>query len=114
MAIKASAPPRSPLAGLSWSTVGRCGGTAGRSPTSDAARMEPCVPLDAREAWQAKDVPATRLHPELPSRAVVARLTDSTPIELPPPLSGLPPARDQQQLARRLAEAGRKREVERI
>lgn len=81
----------------------------GRPPTSDAARMEPCVPLDAREAWQAKDVPAVRLHPELPSRAVVARLTDSTPIELPPPLPGLPPARDQQQLALRLAETGRKR-----
>lgn len=42
----------------------------------------------------------------------VVRLTDSTPIQ-PPPLPGLPPTREQQQQARRLAEAGAK-EVERF
>ncbi|GAB2314502.1 hypothetical protein [Stenotrophomonas geniculata] len=56
---------------------------------------------------------AARLYPELPLREAVARLTDSTPIQLPPPLPGLPPTREQQQQARRLAEAGAK-EVERI
>lgn len=55
---------------------------------------------------------AARLYPELPLREAVARLTDSTPIQLPPPLPGLPPTREQQQ-ARRLAEAGAK-EIERI
>lgn len=49
---------------------------------------------------------AARLYPELPLREAVARLTDSTPIQLPPPLPGLPPTREQQQQARRLAEAG--------
>lgn len=49
---------------------------------------------------------AARLYPELPLRESVARLTDSTPIQLPPPLPGLPPPREQQQQARRLAEAG--------
>ena len=56
---------------------------------------------------------AARLYPELPLREAVVRLTDSTPIQLPPPLPGLPPTREQQQQARRLAEAGAK-EVERI
>ncbi|EKT4101702.1 TPA: hypothetical protein ACGW13_001470 [Stenotrophomonas maltophilia] len=56
---------------------------------------------------------AVRLYPELPLRETVARLTDSTPIQLPPPLPGLPLTREQQQQARRLAEAGAK-EVERI
>jgi len=56
---------------------------------------------------------AARLYPELPLREAVARLTDSTPIQLPPPLPGLPPTREQQQQARRLAEAGAK-EIERI
>ncbi len=56
---------------------------------------------------------AARLYPELPLREAVARLTDSTPIQLPPPLPGLPPTREQQQQARRLAEA-RAKEVERI
>ncbi|TFZ46139.1 hypothetical protein E5C33_07660 [Stenotrophomonas maltophilia] len=86
------------------------------------------VHLDARKMWQTKDVRAAsikqgkcyaerwcaaRLYPELPLREAVARLTDSTPIQLPPPLPGLPPTREQQQQARRLAEAGAK-EVERI
>ncbi|PZS71969.1 hypothetical protein A7X76_07740 [Stenotrophomonas maltophilia] len=55
---------------------------------------------------------AARLYPELPLREA-ARLIDSTPIQLAPPLPGLPPTRQQQQQARRLAEAGAK-EVERI
>jgi len=56
---------------------------------------------------------AARLYPDLPLREAVARLTDSTPIQPPPLLPGLPPTREQQQQARRLAEAGAK-EVERI
>lgn len=55
---------------------------------------------------------AARLYPDLPLREAVARLTDSAPIQLPPPLPGLPPTREQQQ-ARRLAEAGA-RELERV
>lgn len=47
-----------------------------------------------------------RLYPDLPLREAVARLTDSTPIQLPPPLPGLPPTREQQQQVRRLAESG--------
>jgi hypothetical protein len=49
---------------------------------------------------------AARLYPDLPLREAVARLTDNTPIQLPPPLPGLPPTREQLQQARRLAEAG--------
>ncbi|WP_329893423.1 MULTISPECIES: hypothetical protein [Stenotrophomonas] len=86
------------------------------------------VRLDARKMWQIKEVPAAsiaqgkryaerwcaaRLYPDMPLRQAVARLTDSTPIQPPPPLPGLPPIREQQQQARRLAEAGAK-EVERI
>ncbi len=86
------------------------------------------VHLDARKMWQTKDERASsisqgkryaerwcaaRLYPEMRLREAVARLTDSTPIQLPPPLPGLPPTREQQQQARRLAEAGAK-EVERI
>ncbi|HDX0925539.1 hypothetical protein JY407_04865 [Stenotrophomonas maltophilia] len=56
---------------------------------------------------------AARLYPNLPLREAVARLTDSTPIQPEPPLPGLPPTREQQQQARRLAEAGAK-EIERI
>ena len=52
------------------------------------------------------------IYPDLPLLEAVARLTDSTPIQ-PQPLPGLPPTREQQQQARRLAEAGAK-EVERI
>jgi len=48
---------------------------------------------------------AARLYPDLPLREAVARLTDSTPIQEPPPLPALPPTREQQQQARRLAEA---------
>lgn len=76
--------------------------------------------LDARKMWQTKDVPAAsiaqdkryaerwcaaRLYPDQPLRQAVARLTDSTPIQPSPPLPGLPPTREQQQQARRLAEA---------
>ncbi|PJL58511.1 hypothetical protein B9Y82_07155 [Stenotrophomonas maltophilia] len=46
------------------------------------------------------------MYPELPLRQAVARLTDSAPIKLEPPLPGLPPSREQQQQARHLAEAG--------
>ena len=49
---------------------------------------------------------AARLYPELPLREAVARLTDSTPIQLQPPLRGLPLTREQKQQARRLAESG--------
>ncbi len=56
---------------------------------------------------------AARLYPDLRLREAVARLTDSMPIQLPPPLPGLPPTREQQQQALRLAEAGAK-EVARI
>ncbi len=49
---------------------------------------------------------AARLYPDLPLRQAVARLTDSTQIEPPPPLPGLPPTLEQQQQARRLAKAG--------
>lgn len=78
------------------------------------------VHLDARKMWQTKDVwaasvdqgkryaerwCAARLYPDLPLREAVARLTDSTPIQEPPPLPALPPTREQQQQARRLAEA---------
>lgn len=84
--------------------------------------------LNALKMWQTKNAPvasilqgkrfaerwcAARLYPELPLREAVARLTDSTPIQPEPPLLGLPPTREQQQQARRLAEAGAK-EVERI
>ncbi|PZS80575.1 hypothetical protein A7X74_11155 [Stenotrophomonas maltophilia] len=48
---------------------------------------------------------AARLYPDLPLRQAVARLTDSTPIQPEPPLPGLPPTREQQDQARRLAEA---------
>lgn len=56
---------------------------------------------------------AARLYPDLPLREAVALLTDSTPIQPPPPMPGLPPTREQQQQARRLAEAGT-RELERV
>ncbi|WP_429000972.1 hypothetical protein [Stenotrophomonas maltophilia] len=86
------------------------------------------VILDCRKFYQEKEVwaasiaqgkryaerwCAARLYPEVPLREAVARLTDSTPIQLPPPLPCLPPTREQQQQARRLAGAGAK-EVERI
>jgi hypothetical protein len=78
------------------------------------------VHLDARKMWKTKDVPAAsiaqgkryaerwcavRLYPEIRLRAAVARLLDTTPSEPLEPLSGLPPTREQQQQARRLAEA---------
>lgn len=86
------------------------------------------VHLDARKMWQTKDVRAAsiaqgkryaerwcaaRLYPEMRLRAAVARLLDTTPSEPLEPLPGLPPTLEQQQQARRLAEAGAK-EVERI
>jgi len=64
-------------------------------------------PADA-ERWC-----AARLYPYLPLREAVALLTDSTPIQPPPPMPGLPPTREQQQQARRLAEAGTT-ELERV
>ncbi|WP_285308886.1 hypothetical protein [Stenotrophomonas maltophilia] len=84
--------------------------------------------MEGQKMWQVKEVRAAnvrqakryaerwcaaRLYPELPLREAVARLTDSTSIQLPPPLPGLPPTREQRQQARRLAEAGAK-EIERI
>lgn len=84
--------------------------------------------MEGQKMWQVKEVRAAnvrqakryaerwcaaRLYPDLPLRQAVARLTDSTPIQPEPPLPGLPPTREQQQQARRLAEAGAK-EIERI
>ncbi|QGL78395.1 hypothetical protein [Stenotrophomonas maltophilia] len=78
------------------------------------------VRLDARKMWQIKEVPAAsiaqgkryaerwcavRLYPEMRLRAAVARLLDTTPSEPLEPLPGLPPTPEQQQQARRLAEA---------
>jgi hypothetical protein len=86
------------------------------------------VHLDARKVWDTKNVRAAsiqqgkryaerwcaaRLHPELRLREAVARLVDSTPTELPPPMPGLPPTPEQLQQARRLAEAGTT-ELERV
>lgn len=77
--------------------------------------------MEGQKMWQVKEVRAAnvrqakryaerwcaaRLYPDLPLRLAVARLTDSTPIQPEPPLPGLPPTREQQQQARRLAEAG--------
>lgn len=53
------------------------------------------------------------LYPGLPPREAVDPLTDSTLIAPATPLPDLPPTREQQQQARRLAEAGAK-EIERI
>ncbi|MEN5288062.1 hypothetical protein ABE494_19215 [Stenotrophomonas lactitubi] len=86
------------------------------------------VHLDARKMWETKNVRAAsmaqgkryaerwcavRLYPELRLREAVARMVDSTPTELPPPMPGLPPTPEQLQQARRLAEAGTK-ELERV
>ncbi len=102
----------------------------GRETASVTADGGPGVRLwmEGQKMWQVKEVRAAnvrqakryaerwcaaRLYPELPLREAVARLTDSTPIQLPPPLPGLLPTREQQQQARRLAEAGTK-ELQRI
>ncbi|HEL7889970.1 TPA: hypothetical protein UMI76_002177 [Stenotrophomonas maltophilia] len=84
--------------------------------------------MEGQKMWQVKEVRAAnvrqakrcaerwcaaRLYPDLPLRQAVALLTDSTPIQPLPSLPGPPPTREQQQQARRLAEAGAK-EVERI
>jgi len=84
--------------------------------------------MEGKKMWHVKEVRAAnvrqakryaerwcaaRLYPDLPLREAVARLTDSTPIPPPPPMPGLPPTREQQQQARRLAEAGT-RELERV
>ncbi|WP_414486333.1 hypothetical protein [Stenotrophomonas maltophilia] len=76
--------------------------------------------LEGHKFWEVKEVRAAnvrqakryaerwcaaRLYPDLPLRQAVARLTDSTPIQPEPPLPGLPLTREQQQQARRLAEA---------
>lgn len=78
------------------------------------------VHLDARKISQTKQVfaasvsqgkryaerwCAARLCQGLPLREAVERLTDNTPIQPEPPLPGLPPTREQQQQALRLAEA---------
>ncbi|HHA2975132.1 TPA: hypothetical protein ACOFD8_002498 [Stenotrophomonas maltophilia] len=78
------------------------------------------VHLDARKMWQTKDEwaaslaqgkryaerwCAVRLYPELRLRAAVARLLGTKPAEPLEPLPGLPPTHEQQQQARRLAEA---------
>lgn len=77
--------------------------------------------MEGQKFWEVKEVRAAnvrqakryaerwcaaRLYPDLPLRQAVARLTDSTPIQPEPPLPGLPPTREQQQQAKRLAEAG--------
>lgn len=95
------------------------------SPSKDGGAR---VHMDVRKMWQTKDVSAAsikqvkvyaerwcaaRLYPELRLREAVARLLDSTPTELPPPMPGLPPTPEQLQQARRLAEAGTK-ELERV
>lgn len=86
------------------------------------------VHLDARKMWQTKDVwaasveqgkryavrwCAARLYPEMRLRAAVARMVDATPAEPLEPLPGRLPTREQQQQARRLAEAGTQ-ELERV
>ncbi|MGY5944484.1 hypothetical protein [Stenotrophomonas forensis] len=78
------------------------------------------IRLDARKMWQIKEERAAsiaqgkryaerwcaaRLYPEMRLRAAVARLLDTTPGEPLDPLRGLPPTREQQDQARRLAEA---------
>ncbi|MCU1204233.1 hypothetical protein JAK25_10055 [Stenotrophomonas maltophilia] len=78
------------------------------------------VRLNARKMWDTKDVRAAsiaqgkryaerwcaaRLYPEMRLHAAVARLLDTTPPEPLDPLPGLPPTLEQQQQARRLAEA---------
>lgn len=70
--------------------------------------------------WQIKEAPAAsmaqgmryaerwcaaRLYPEMRLRAAVARLLDARPAEPLEPLPGLPPTREQEDQARRLAEA---------
>lgn len=84
--------------------------------------------MEAQKMWDVKEVRAAsvrqakryaerwcaaRLCPGVPLRQAVAMLTDNTPIQPPPPMPGLPPTREQQQQARRLAEAGT-RELERV
>lgn len=86
------------------------------------------VHMDVRKMWQTQDVRAAsiqqgkryaerwcaaRLYPKLRLREAVARLVDSAPTELPPPMPGLPPTPEQLRQARRLAEAGTK-ELERV
>lgn len=95
------------------------------SPSQDGGAR---VHMDVRKMWQTKDVRAAniqqgkryaerwcaaRLYPELKLRKAVARLVDSTPTELPPPIPGLPPTPEQLQQVRRLAEAGTT-ELERV
>ncbi|HIE0125324.1 TPA: hypothetical protein ACXI73_000376 [Stenotrophomonas maltophilia] len=78
------------------------------------------VRLNARKMWDTKDVRAAsiaqgkryaerwcaaRFYPEMRLRAAVARLLDATPAEPLEPLPGLRPTREQQDQARRLAEA---------
>ena len=84
--------------------------------------------MEAQKMWDVKEVRAAsvrqakryaerwcaaRLCPGVPLRQAVALLTDSTPIQPPPPIPGLPPTPEQLQQARRLAEAGTT-ELERV
>lgn len=62
-----------------------------------------CVPSVRQGKRIAERWDAARLHPGLPLREAVARLTDSTPIAPPPP--GLPPTREQLRQAQRLEDA---------
>lgn len=95
----------------------------GRETASVAADGRPGVRvwMEGQKMWQVKEARAAnvrqakryaerwcaaRLYPDLPLRQAVARLTDSTPIQPEPLPPGLPPTREQQQQARRLAEAG--------
>ncbi|WP_329765980.1 hypothetical protein [Stenotrophomonas geniculata] len=80
-----------------------------------------CLWMEGQKMWDVKEVRAAnvrqakrygerwcaaRLYPDLPLREAVARLTDTTPIQPAPPPPGLPRTPEQQQQARRLAEAG--------
>lgn len=128
-ATKASAQHRHPLARFRWETAGCCGGVDDRLPRSRRPRtVGGRVHLDAWKMWQTKGEraasiaqgkryaerwSAARLYHELRLRAAVVRLLASTASEPLEPLPGLPPTREQQQQALRLAEAGAK-EIERI
>lgn len=76
--------------------------------------------MEAQKMWDVKEVRAAsvqqakryaerwcaaRLYRGVPLRQAVARLTDNTPIQPPPPMPGLPPTREQQKQAQRLDEA---------
>lgn len=124
----ASAPPRSPLAGSRWGRAGCFGKRPGDGQRHARWRPRGALvdgrPEDvAREGSTRGQRPAGKALrralvrgqalPELRLREAVARLVDSTPTELPPPMPGLPPTPEQLRQARRLAEAGTT-ELERV